>query len=33
MISVWHLLWIVPLSVSAGIMMIAVLQGNKDNQD
>ena len=33
MISAWHLLWIVPLSVSAGIMMIAVLQGSKDDRD
>lgn len=33
MISAWHLLWIVPLSVSIGIMMVAVLQGSRDNQD
>lgn len=33
MISAWHLLWIVPLSVSIGVVMMALLQGSKGGRD
>lgn len=29
MISAWHLLWIVPLSVFMGILVVAVVSGGK----
>ena len=32
MISAWHLLWIVPLSVFAGVMLIALLSAGKDDR-
>ena len=30
MISAWHLLWIVPVSVWVGMFIIALVSGNKD---
>lgn len=32
MISAWHLLWIVPLSGSLGMVIVALLHGNKDDR-
>lgn len=29
MISAWHLLWIVPLSVFMGVLVIAVVSGGR----
>lgn len=31
MISLWHLLWIVPVSVFAGLMIAAILVAGKGN--
>lgn len=30
MISAWHLLWIVPVSASLGLIVSALLSANKD---
>lgn len=30
MISAWHLAWIIPLSVWAGILLIALVSGRRD---
>lgn len=30
MISAWHLLWIVPVSVSLGLVVAALLSANKN---
>lgn len=32
MMSVWHLLWIVPVSAAAGIMMAALFAANGGNK-
>lgn len=33
MISAWHLLWIIPLSVWAGVLLIAVVSGRRGDDD
>lgn len=30
MISAWHLAWIIPLSVWAGVLLIALVSGRRD---
>lgn len=30
MISAWHLVWIIPVSVWAGVMLIALVAGRRD---
>ena len=30
MISAWNLLWIIPLSVFAGVMLIALVSGGRE---
>lgn len=33
MISAWHLLWIIPLSGTAGMILTAILIANRDDTD
>lgn len=33
MISAWHLVWIIPLSVWAGVILIALVSGKQRNDD
>lgn len=32
MISAWHLMWIIPVSVWVGMFIIAIVSGNKDGR-
>lgn len=32
MISTWHLLWIIPVSASLGVMLIAILIAGRDDR-
>jgi hypothetical protein len=33
MISAWHLVWIIPVSVWAGVMLIALVAGRRDSDE
>ena len=33
MISAWHLVWIIPVSVWAGVMLIALVAGRRGDDD
>lgn len=33
MISVWHLLWIVPVSAASGLLLAALLRAGGDDHD